>query len=186
MQALRRILGIEWYDKVSNVAIGLQEIRSYLIYRFSLLTDVIRYLVTFVVYLRTHLPRRHCNCQVMPTLTLLLLQTRNDHWVVQGERIAATSRRGLRDICWSRSNHKPRSLVVENVTTLSLSSAAVSVAYRLSIKTTVVIRSITFVNVIIVVVVVVVIVIVIIIVIIIIIIIIIIYLLINPVTMNDD
>ena len=49
MQALRRILGIEWYDKVSNVAIGLQEIRSYLIYRFSLLTDVIRYLVTFVV-----------------------------------------------------------------------------------------------------------------------------------------
>ena len=73
----------------------------------------------------------------------------------------------------------------ERYSTLSLSSAAVSVAYRLSIKTTVVIRSITFVNVIIVVVVVVVIVIVIIIVIIIIIIIII-YLLINPVTMNDD
>ena len=93
MQALRRILGIEWYDKVSNVATGLQEIRSYLIYRFSLLTDVIRYLVTFVVYLRTHLPCRHCNCQLMPTLALLQLQTGNDHQVVQGEHGCNKSKR---------------------------------------------------------------------------------------------
>jgi len=41
------------------------------IYRLSSLIDVIRCLVTFVVYLRlrTHLPRRHCNCQLTPMHT---------------------------------------------------------------------------------------------------------------------
>ena len=67
--------------------------RSCLIYRLSSLIDVIRCLVTFVVYLRTHLPRRHCNCQLMPTLALLPLQTGNDHRVVQGERGCNKSRK---------------------------------------------------------------------------------------------
>ena len=57
MQALRRILGIRWYDKVSNAVVNE---RTKLL---LLLTDVIHYLVTFVAYRRTHLLRRHCNCQ---------------------------------------------------------------------------------------------------------------------------
>ena len=57
MQALRRILGIRWYDKVSNAVVNE---RTKLL---LLLTDVIHYLVTFVAYQRTHLLRRHCNCQ---------------------------------------------------------------------------------------------------------------------------
>ena len=57
MQALRRILGIRWYDKVSNAVINE---RTKLL---LLLTDVIHYLVTSVAYRRTHLLSRHCNCQ---------------------------------------------------------------------------------------------------------------------------
>jgi len=37
--------------------------RNYQTYRLLLLTDVIHYLVTSVAYRRTHLLRRHCNCQ---------------------------------------------------------------------------------------------------------------------------
>ena len=69
-------------------------------------------------------------------MALLLLQTGNDHRVVHN--MAATGRRGLRDICRSRPDHKPFgewriklyiiSLVVEIhvSTTLSWSNAAVS------------------------------------------------------------
>ena len=53
MQALRRILGIKWYDKVSNAEVDER----------TKLPDVIHYLVTSVAYRRTHLLRRHCNCQ---------------------------------------------------------------------------------------------------------------------------
>jgi len=42
------------------------------------------------------------------------------------ENMAATSRGGHWHICWSRSDHKPRSLGVEIATTLSWSIAAVS------------------------------------------------------------
>jgi len=61
MQALRRILGIRWYDKVPN-AVVMRE-RNYQICRLLLLTDVIHYLDTSVAYRRTHLLRRHFNCQ---------------------------------------------------------------------------------------------------------------------------
>jgi len=47
------------------------------------------------------------------------------HRVVK-ENVAATSRRGLRDICWSRPDHKPRSLGMEIATALSWSIAALS------------------------------------------------------------
>jgi len=62
MQALRRILGIRWYDKVPNAVVNertkLPDMPSLL-----LLTDVIHYLDTSVAYRRTHLLRRHFNCQ---------------------------------------------------------------------------------------------------------------------------
>ena len=58
MQALRRILGIRWYDKVSYAVVNE---RTKLL---LLLTDVIHYLVTSVAYWRTHLLHRHCNCQL--------------------------------------------------------------------------------------------------------------------------
>ena len=61
MQALRRILGIRWYDKVPNAVVNertkLPDMPS------LLLTDVIHYLDTSVAYRRTHLLRRHFNCQ---------------------------------------------------------------------------------------------------------------------------
>ena len=49
MQALRRILGIRWYDKVSNAEVNERTKLS--------LTDVIHYLVTSVAYRGTHLLR---------------------------------------------------------------------------------------------------------------------------------
>jgi len=57
MQALRRILGIRWYDKVSNAEVNERTKLP------DMLTDVIHYLVTSVAYRRTHLLCRHCNCQ---------------------------------------------------------------------------------------------------------------------------
>jgi len=63
IQALHHIVGIRWYDKISNMRQSGRE-QSYLIYRLSSLIDVIRNLVAFVVYQRTHLPRRHCNSTV--------------------------------------------------------------------------------------------------------------------------
>jgi len=49
IQALHHILGIRWYDKISNMRQSGRE-QSYLIYRLSSLIDVIRNLVAFVVY----------------------------------------------------------------------------------------------------------------------------------------
>ena len=92
--------------------------------QFLLKCRFIRYLVTFVVYLKTHLPHRHCNCQCPcwhSSCCRLATITGSSK-----ENVAATSRRELRDICWSRSDHKPRSLVLETAMTLSWSSAAVS------------------------------------------------------------
>ena len=63
MQALRRILGIRWYDKVSNAVVNERTKLPDVPCRLLLLTDVIHYLVTSVAYRRTHLLRRHCNCQ---------------------------------------------------------------------------------------------------------------------------
>ena len=62
MQALRRILGIRWYDKVPNAVVNE---RTKLPDMPSLIadTDVIHYLDTSVAYRRTHLLRRHFNCQ---------------------------------------------------------------------------------------------------------------------------
>ena len=57
MQALRRILGIRWYDKVSNAVVNE---RTKLPDLLLIATDVIHYLVTYVAYRRTHLLRRHC------------------------------------------------------------------------------------------------------------------------------
>jgi len=61
MQALRRILGIRWYDKVSNAVVNertkLPDVPFLIADRRHSL------LVTFVAYRRTHLLRRHCNCQ---------------------------------------------------------------------------------------------------------------------------
>ena len=53
MQALRRILGIRWYDEASNAVVNERTKlpRASLL----LLTDVIHYLVTSVAYRRTHL-----------------------------------------------------------------------------------------------------------------------------------
>ena len=59
LQALRRILGIRWYDKVSNTEVNERTKLPKLL----LLTDVIHYLVTSVAYWRTHLLCRHCSCQ---------------------------------------------------------------------------------------------------------------------------
>ena len=118
MQALRRILGIRWYDKVSNAVVNertklpdilsliadrhsssfisgfgiygaavvpdsgigntwqrltlvlheflsnwLTPSRLHIVISFLTHADVIQYLVTSVAYRRTHLLRRHCNCQ---------------------------------------------------------------------------------------------------------------------------
>jgi len=61
MQALRHILGIRWYDKVPNAVVNE---RTKLPDVPSLIADrVIHYLVTSVAYRRTHLLRRHCDCQ---------------------------------------------------------------------------------------------------------------------------
>ena len=61
MQALRRILGIRWYDKVPNAVVND---RTKLPDMPSLIADRRHYyLDTSVAYRRTHLLRRHFNCQ---------------------------------------------------------------------------------------------------------------------------
>jgi len=61
-----------------------------------------------------------------PTSQALQLSIDADTGSPAKENVAAASRRRLRDICWSCSDHKPRSLIVEITTTLNWSSAAVS------------------------------------------------------------
>jgi len=119
-QARSRILNIKWYDKVSNAAVRQQPDLP------SLIADRRHSLFGHVCRPITHLPRSHCNCQLMLTLAFLSCRLETTTGSSK-ENVAATSRRGLRDICWSRSDHKPRSLLVEIATTLSWSSAAVSV-----------------------------------------------------------
>ena len=94
---------------------------------FLITDDVIRCLVTFVVYLRTHLlPRRHCNsCQLMPTLALLL-QTGKDHLVVQGERGCNKSKRTAGYLFVWRRSQANIARCGDRYTTISWSSAAAS------------------------------------------------------------
>ena len=85
MQTLRRILGIRWYDKVSNAVVNERTKLPDVPCRLLLLTDVIHYLVTSVAYQRTNLLRRHCNCQQKPTQALLPLLTGSARRVVHGD-----------------------------------------------------------------------------------------------------
>ena len=98
---------------------------SYMIYHLSLVIDVIRYLVAFVLY-----PWEQCLAGIA-TVSLCppwhssccRLKTTNGS---SKENVAATSRRWLRDICWSSPDHRPRSLVMEIATTRSWSSGTAS------------------------------------------------------------
>ena len=129
VQALRRILDIRWHDKVSNAAVQISRRElSYLIYRPSLIADRRHSLFG-------HLCRLPKNTRASQALQLSIdahtgtPAAADCMGTITGsskENVAVTSRRGLRDICWSRPDHKPRSLVVEIATTLSWSSAAVS------------------------------------------------------------
>jgi len=83
----------------------------------------------------------HCNYQLMPTLALLLLQLETTNgrprrtWFQQVEENWG--------LCWSRHDHKSRSLIAEIGTTLSWSSAAVS-EWQRSTFAKVIIKSGTF------------------------------------------
>ena len=99
--------------------------RNYQTYRLLLLTDVIHYLVTFVAYRRTHLLRKHCNCRQKPTPALPPPLTGSTRWV-STKKLAATSGRRHWSICWCCPDRGPGSFDVEDATTISWSSAAVS------------------------------------------------------------
>ena len=86
MQALRRILGIRWYDKVSNAVVNE---RTKLPDLPSLIADRRHSLFGHICRLRlpenTPMLRRHCNCQLKPTLALLPPLTGSVHRVVHEE-----------------------------------------------------------------------------------------------------
>ena len=64
MQTLHRILGIRWYDKVSNAEVN-ERTKLLDVPSLSLIADRRHSLFGHIchLYRRTHLLRRHCNCQ---------------------------------------------------------------------------------------------------------------------------
>jgi len=115
MQALRRILDIFWYDNTSNAAVRE---RTKLPDQLSLIADS-----------WSRLSSRPKNTPASQALQLSKCSQWHSSWcrleTTSGsskENVAATSLRGLWDICWSR----PRSHVVEIATTFRWSNAAVS------------------------------------------------------------
>ena len=108
-QALRRILGIRWYDKVSNAEVNE----------------------------RTKLPcynadRRHslfghiCHLPENTPASQALQLSIEAHTGSSTEKLAAKSGRRHWPICWCCPDSGPGSFDVEDATTLSWSSAAVS------------------------------------------------------------
>jgi len=112
MQALRNILGIRWYDKVSNAVVNER----------TKLPDVIHYLVTFVAYRRTggtatvnRSPHRHSSHCWLEALAGTSTQ-----------KLAAAIGRRHWPISWCCLYRRPGSFDVKDTTTLSWWSAAVS------------------------------------------------------------
>jgi len=94
-------------------------------YCLLLLADVVHYLVTSAAYRRTHLLCRHWTINRSPH------QHSSRHWLEapagsSTKKLAATSGRRHWPICWCCPDRGPGSFDVEDATTLSWSSAAVS------------------------------------------------------------
>jgi len=99
--------------------------RNYHMYCLLLLADVVHYLVTSAAYRRTHLLCRHWTINRSPH------QHSSRHWLEapagsSTKKLAATSGRRHWPICWCCPDRGPGSFDVEDATTLSWSSAAVS------------------------------------------------------------
>jgi len=90
MQALRCILGIKWYDKVSSAAVRQ---RTKLPDLPSLIADRRHSLFGHVCRPASQPMQLSIDDTHTESLTLLLLQTGNDHRVVQGERDCNKSKR---------------------------------------------------------------------------------------------
>jgi len=119
MQALRRILGIRWYDKVSNTEVNE---RTKLPDVPSLIAD------------RCHSLFGHIGClleNIPATVNRSPHQHSSHRWLEapagsSTKKLAATSGRRHWPICWCCSDCGPGSFDVEDATTLSWSSAVVS------------------------------------------------------------
>ena len=123
MQALRRILGIRWYDKVSNAVVNertkLPDVPIIADRHHSLFGHICRHTGEHTCFAGiatvNRSPHRH--------------SSRREQEAPAGsstEKLAATSGRRHWPICWCCLNRGPGSFDVEDATTLSWSSAAVS------------------------------------------------------------
>ena len=119
MQALRRILGIRWYDKVSNTVVTRCTVSycwqtSFIIWSLLLPTGEHTCFAGIATVNRS--PHRHSS---------------GHHWLEaptgsSTKKLTATSGRRHWPICWCCLDRGPGSFDVEDATTLSWSSSAVS------------------------------------------------------------
>ena len=129
MQALRRILGIRWYDKVSNTVVNE---RTKLPDVPSLIADRRHSLFGHIFCLPENTPvsqalqlsiEAHTST---PPAADWKRQLAVKKFMKCMKKLAATSGRGHWPICWCCLDRGPGSFDVEDATTLSWSSTAVS------------------------------------------------------------
>jgi len=123
MQALRRILGIRWYDKVSNAVVNE---RTKLPMKLSLIADRRHSLFGHICRLPENTPALQA---LQLSIEAHFGTPAAADWKPAGsstEKLAAASGRRHWPICWRCQDCGPGSFDVEDATTLSWSSAAVS------------------------------------------------------------
>ena len=125
MQALRRILGIRWYDKASN-AVGLVNERTKLPQLVSYCWQT-----SFIIWSHLSPTGEHTCFAGTATVNRSPHRHSSRRWLEaptgsSTKKLAATSGRRHWPICWCSPNRGPGSFDVEDATTLSWSSVAVS------------------------------------------------------------
>jgi len=121
MQALRRILGIRWYDKVSNAVVNER----------TKLPDSYCWQTSFIIWSHLSPTGEHTCFAGTATVNRSPHQHSSRCWLEapagsSTEKLAAAIGRRYWPICWCWLDRGPGSFDVEDATTLSWSSAAVS------------------------------------------------------------
>ena len=119
MQALRRILGIRWYDKVSNAVVNER----------TKLPNKLQ--TSFIIWSHLSPTREHTCFAGTATVNRSPHRHSSCHWLEapagsSTKKLAATSERRHWPICWCCLDRGPGSFDVEDATILSWSSATVS------------------------------------------------------------
>ena len=125
MQALRRILGIRWYHKVSNAVVNNRTKLP------AVLQGSYCWQTSFIIWSHLSPTGEHTCFAGTATVNTSPHWHSSRRWLEapagsSTKKLAATSGRRHWPICWCCPDHGPGSFDVEDATTLSWSSAAVS------------------------------------------------------------